>query len=265
MILGTVLPGCRVSHPVSYDDPLDSVLTYQTAFAKGDPVAEYRCLAASVKQQADLQGYATLRERLLTPLGFWGRLFLKHNSLHNNLRATYRLSEGSWNSKSRNAPWGLVFSLFGNEFRVDVERNSILTLQCRQGGPSEVAVPRAPRDSMESSSTARVRLDLPTTFVQAMERHGLQQVVLEGQWKIAGMMPGGVSSEERYEALPLMDSIREHTINVTSLAWEVVSEDLGSAEVELTLPSSASLMVHDGTWMPEPGVRCWYQLGPVSP
>ena len=49
------LSGCLVAEHGSLATPLDTTLTFQSAFARGDEVGEYRCLSPDLKGQITMQ------------------------------------------------------------------------------------------------------------------------------------------------------------------------------------------------------------------
>src|SRR5262245_26832210 len=80
--------GCLVPDHTAMDSAPDAVLTFQAKLARDDVQGELNCFSQRFRQQSgglSLQGYATLRDRFLAPLGWIGRLLLCYDSLEDNL------------------------------------------------------------------------------------------------------------------------------------------------------------------------------------
>src|SRR5262245_57530458 len=82
-------PGCLVAPHDSFATPQDTVMTFQSAYARGDEFKEYDCFAHELNAengvQITQQAWSTLRGQVFAPLGTIGRFVLRRNSLEDNL------------------------------------------------------------------------------------------------------------------------------------------------------------------------------------
>lgn len=221
--------GCLVAEHRSYETPLDTAQSFQSAFARDDEVGEYHCLSLQRQEAVSLQGYGTLHDQLFEPLGPLGRSILKRNSLRDNVCA----------QRSQQQRKTLWFCVFGQTLEVAFRREPLLRLHAGAAAETvEAPITTPPRPSRAG---ILVSLSLPMRFVERLHAEGLSQVEWFHHWKIDDFRlarelpevnPGEVRDGEETSAATVS------TEEVRELHWSAAAPVLGFQAVELQLPLS---------------------------
>jgi len=241
--------GCIVPKHESMATAPDAVLTFQSKLARDDVEGELACFSQRFREQSgglSLQGYATLRDRFLAPLGGFGRCVLRRNSLDDNLVAV----EGGDGLHLR-----LVYSLFGHAFEVAAAAEARFTFPDPDGVAT--GAPFTPRDvSLEphGASPPRrlvVHWNMPAEAARRLVATGLAWAEVGNEWRLEGLTP---LEETPKDGEPPAVPAATGAVRVVSRAPLPVRE-IGSSfgsvrlRVELELGDAAACMraLPDGT------------------
>ena len=231
-----VLGACRVSHEPSHLTPLDTVLTYQSAFAHDDGEAEYRCLSRRLKRAGGLEGYSLMRERFFEPLGAVGRCVLRRNSLEDNLSGLAIGPSGSV----------LAFGIAWHDFVVSLTREEVLRV-IFDDGHEATGVPRI----QTRGGLWFVHTDLPAAAIGRLEQQATSCLILEAPWRIDDLRQG-IPGELDFSDPEQAADAPAQKVPLAELRWEAGAADLGSVEVRFVLPAPAEAGRRPVVWsLPE--------------
>ncbi len=237
--LATLLPmaACTVPRHHGFDTPLDAVLTYQGAFARGDEDLEYRCLSEKLKAETGVvrQMYSTFRPHLSRELGCFGRIVLRTNSLQDNLRFDSR--------KGHIACLG--FALLGHEFEVETVRElfvrvTLVSTEAVEALPLELKVIVADPLKSFSGRAFELVVEVPVEFVAKCRANAIHGVEISPQWKLASAVRR--IDEEILEHAAEVSPPRRETVpepvrcEVSEIPWqELSSVQLGFQTIAIRL------------------------------
>jgi len=240
--------GCIVPKHESMATAPDAVLTFQSKLARDDVEGELACFSQRFREQSgglSLQGYATLRDRFLAPLGGFGRFVLRRNSLDDNLVAV----EGGDGLHLR-----LVYSLFGHAFEVAAAAEARFTFPDPDGVATGAPLARGAA-SLEPRGAAPRRLavewNMPAEAARRLVATGLAWAEVGNEWRLEGLTP---LEETPKDGEPPAVHAATGAVRVVSRAPLPVRE-IGSSfgsvrlRVELELGDAAACMraLPDGT------------------
>ena len=180
--------GCIVPTHESMATAPDAVLTFQSKFARDDVEGELACFSQRFREQSgglSLQGYATLRDRFLAPLGWFGRLLLRYDSLEDNLTGVANSGDG--------LHVRLHYSLFGNAFEVAAAVEARFTFPDPDGVATGAPLTR--RDfSLEPRGAAPprrlvVEWSMPAEAARRLVASGLAWAEVGNEWRLEGVTP----------------------------------------------------------------------------
>jgi hypothetical protein len=237
---------CKVPLHDSFATPQDAVLTFQSKLARDDVAGEQGCFSQRFVEQngASLQVYATVRDRFLDPLGFFGRFLLCHDSLIDNL-------EGGEQSELHAR---LVYSLFGHAFEVVATREASFRFPDPIGGATLLAPLSRDRARLvlaPSGGGAKlfVEVQLPPSAAQALVAKGLPSVELVNGWKLEAVAP--LEGTGAVKALPAAPPGETKEVAVDVLRVRELYESFGAVHLSIEIPlGEASGLVRalpDGT------------------
>jgi len=238
-----VLSGCLVAPHDSFDTPQDTVLTFQSAFARGDEFKEYDCFAREMKEQQGLtqQVWSTARTTVFEPLGAMGRCVLKRNSLEDNLVGGALERERA----------DLVYALLGHGMEVSLVPEAVLLLPNpvdRREDAWTLGKDRAYVDDHGLRAfvapTFVAVVDVPKAVAAEYLARGLPWAELRNQWKIL-TVEAQADSKEAPAPLPPMPPSRLRTIDTGSIRVTRLRDSLGSVRLKLEFPLGGSEMEPD--------------------
>jgi hypothetical protein len=231
LVLVLFAPACLVPKNDSFATPQDAVLTFQSRLARDDVAGELDCFSQRFRQQngASLQVYATVRDRLLAPLGFFGRFVLRHNSLEDNLEGG---SAGEWNVR-------LVYSIAGHVFEVVAVPESALSFPDPESGATLTAplLPGSARVVMGEGDEPLLVVEpvqAPAATAQLLLARGPKWVELANGWKLYGLAP--LEGKQSVKPLPAAPAAETRTLRVVALRVEKLGESFGAAQLRFELP-----------------------------
>jgi hypothetical protein len=238
---------CIVPVHDGFATPHDAVLTFQSRLARDDVAGERDCFSQRFVEQsgASLQVYATVRDRFLDPLGFFGGFLLRHDSLVDNL-------EGGERSDLHAR---LVYSLVGHAFEVALTREASFKFPDPAGGAPHVAP--LLRDWVHLVTAAAgggtslyVDVQVPAATAQSfLAGGGLPWAELVNGWKLEGVAP--LEGTGAVKELPAAPAGETRCVAVDALRVKEVSESFGAVRLRVELPlgeaSDCVRMLPDGT------------------
>jgi len=223
--------GCLVPPHDDFTSPQDAVLTFQSRFARDDVAGEVGCFSQEFRAQngVSLPVYATVRDRLLEPLGVLGRFVLRRNSLEDNLAGGDVGVHGVQ----------LVYSLAGHAFEVTAVPETVFRFPDPTGGePFTPALAadrcRIERDQDAAADRIVVVVQVPEAAARAMLEHGLPWAELENQWRLEMLRPLG----ELPAVAPLPERSHGGTraLPVPALRVVLLFTAFGAAQMRVELP-----------------------------
>ena len=240
-LLALSTTACKVSHETGYDSPMDTVLTFQSAFADHNPDLEYLCLAASLKQSTSgREGYILMRDRFFEPLGSIGRWVLRRNSLEDNLVGARDEAGGVM----------LGFEIVDRGFGLSLTREDVLVIHLRDGGEPLTGVPSI----LARGDQWRVNTEVSSGGLARMKKTGIEFLTLRGRWKIDGLHQPAPSftDEGDPEEIAHRGSECESRLEGGPLDWKSGEEDLGNTPIEFWLPRPESEDARPVVWSVAP-------------
>jgi hypothetical protein len=172
------------------DTAPDAVLTFQSRFARDDVAGELACFSQRFRDQSgglSLQGYATLRDRFLAPLGWLGRFVLRRDSLEDNLVGV----DGDDALRVR-----LVYSLFGHVFEVDAVPEARFSFPDPAGervdAPLAIKSVRLEPRGASPPQLLVLEWNMPAEAAHRLVEMGLAWAEVGNEWK-----PGGPDAASR--------------------------------------------------------------------
>jgi hypothetical protein len=179
--------GCLVPNHPGMDTAPDAVLAFQSRFARDDVAGELACFSQRFRDQSgglSLQGYATLRDRFLAPLGWFGRFVLRRNCLDDNLVGV----DGDDALRVR-----LVYSLFGHVFEVDAVPEAKFSFPDPAGERTDApltikSVWLEPRGASPPQLLV-VEWNMPAEAAHRLVETGLAWAEVGNEWKLEGLTP----------------------------------------------------------------------------
>jgi hypothetical protein len=179
--------GCLVPKNTGMDTAPDAVLTFQSKFARDDVAGELACFSQRFRDQSgglSLQGYATLRDRFLAPLGWLGRFVLRRDSLEDNLVGI----DGADGLRVR-----LVYSLFGRVFEVEAVPEARFWFPDPAGERADAPLASSsvwlePRGASPPQSLV-LEWNMPAEAAHRLVETGLAWAEVGNEWKLEGLTP----------------------------------------------------------------------------
>lgn len=196
------LTGCLVPEHQSLDTPLETVLSFQSAYARGEDIAEYRCLSTGLAQRiGGVRGFSLFHEQL-SP-GFLARFVLRHNSLEDNLAA----EEAAGDARQ------LWFEVLGQTLGIELIPEWLVVFETAAEDPVGASTFGDWRLRLqEGKPHLEIPLQLSRLEARKLQAATLRGVALQRQWKIHGLMqppipetarpPSGAREEDVPEAAP---------------------------------------------------------------
>jgi hypothetical protein len=179
--------GCIVPRHESMATAPDAVLTFQSKLARDDVEGELACFSQRFREQSgglSLQGYATMRDRFLAPLGGFGRCVLRRDSLDDNLVGV----EGADGLRMR-----LVYSLFGHAFEVAAAVEARFTFPDPDGVATGAPLTRKDvwREPRGAAPPRRlvVEWNMPAEAARRLVASGLAWAEIGNEWRLEGVTP----------------------------------------------------------------------------
>ena len=261
---------CKVTEPAEIRSAPDAVLTFQARLARDDVAGELACFSQRFREQSgglSLQGYATLRDRFLAPLGWFGRLLLCYDSLEDNLLGV----DGADEMRAR-----LVYSLFGHAFVIDAAAEASFAFPDPDGQPT--VAPLARKDaSLEPGGAAPQRAvaiewNMPADAARKLVATGLAWAELGNVWRLEGLTPIDLVPKVEPPPAPPAAGRPPRVIRVPAIAVHEVRSAFGSVrlrvELELGAASACVRALPDGTLLVANGSdapRLRWEASPVDP
>jgi hypothetical protein len=231
-LLTLACAACTVPVHDDFASPHDAVLTFQSRFARNDVAGEFACFSQRFVQQngASLQIYATVRDRFLEPLGFFGRLLLRCDSLVDNLEG------GEVNELHAR----LVYSLVGHAFEVVATREASFRFPDPASGTTLFA-PLRPGAAglLPAASPGGPRLwvdvQVPAETARALVGRGLPWAELVSGWRLEGVAP--LEGTGTVRPLPAAPAGEIRAIAVDALrVLQRSEESFGAVQLRVELP-----------------------------
>ena len=235
------LSGCLVPHHDSFATPEDTVLTFQSAFARDDEFKEYDCFAVAMKRQhgLDQQKWSLARGEILKPLGSVGEFVLRRNSLEDNLVGGTR---GPKTTK-------LAYSIFGTELEVELEPEAVLVLPGTEPGTERAWTVDERAAFVDDTSRLVIIIEVSRELASSWTTDGVPWAELRHHWKVLSI--AAIEEEAKpSEPLPPVAPERVQTLKVGRIVPMRLRESLGVVRLRFELP------LHDGSgciviWPPQ--------------
>lgn len=177
--------GCLVAPHDGFATPQETVLTFQSAYARGDDWKEYDCFAQDFRreQQIDQPRWSLARGQLFAPFGTLGRWLLRCDSLEDNLDggARFRNHDGE---RTR-----LDYSLLGHGFSIELEAEATFLLPDPTGalGAAPLAWPLTTDSAFMHEGRLIVVIEAKPAVAERLLRDGVPWAEIEERWKICGV------------------------------------------------------------------------------
>lgn len=238
------LSGCLVPHHDSFATPEDTVLTFQSAFARDDEFKEYDCFAVAMKRQhgLDQQKWSLARGEILKPLGSLGEFVLRRNSLEDNLVGGTR---GAKTTK-------LAYSMFGTELEVELEPEAVLVFPGTEPGTERAWTVDERAAFVDDGSDLVVVIETSRELASTWTTEGVPWVELRHHWKVLSIAALAEDAPAP-SPLPSVEPERVQTLKVGRIVPMRLRESLGVVRLRFELP----LVDHSGPgclliWPPRP-------------
>jgi len=244
--LTSSLSGCLVAPHDSFATPQDTVLTFQSAFARDDQFKEYDCFAREMKEEHGLtqQVWSAGRSTAFEPLGWLGRFVLRRNSLDDNLvGGTLERDHAK-----------LVYSLFGHGMEVELVAEAVLVLPDPIEAHDDVWTlgrERAFVDDHGSLAAAPPTfvaiVDLPRAVAEAYLAKGIPWAELRSQWKLRSV--AGLAEKQEAPPLELAPTPPPpHELEIPAIRVTKAGGSLGTIRLRLVLPLPSDGAEKLGGW-----------------
>jgi hypothetical protein len=174
-----LLSGCLVAEHRSFETPLDTVRTFQSAFARGEETDEYQCLSSALRARVGgMQGFGLFREKLA--LGSVETFVLARNDLQDNLAGRLESAAGT----------ELWFELFGQDVGIALVPEWLLEFRI-EADYTPLRAPVAPRWSVlpaEEQTWLALSLSLACSEADRLFAGDVRQIELHREWKIDALL-----------------------------------------------------------------------------
>jgi hypothetical protein len=215
----------------SFATPQDAVLTFQSKLARDDVAGELDCFSQDFREQngVSTQVYATVRDRFLAPLGWFGRLVLRYDSLEDNLVG----------GDASELHTRLVYSLAGHAFEILASREAAFRFPDPESGEARTAPLTRKTACLFNAGSAGdamlcVEIHEPDAKAELLVRRGLEWAELENGWKLAWVAP--VEGTPSVKPLPTPVAGETKTVRVAALRVAEHGRLLGTVVLRVEIP-----------------------------